>query len=76
MTITKESNFICKSSDAYVNPSTVLRIQSRFKETMTMKWAWSKKEVNLLKPLMHDIGGNCTTLSSYLDKRSISSIYK
>lgn len=55
--IPKKSDFICKSSDAYVNPSTVLSIQSRFKETMTKKCPWSKKEVDLLKRLMNDIGG-------------------
>ena len=72
--IPKESNFICKSSDAYVNPSTVLSIQNRFKETLTKKCPWSKKEVDLLKRLMRDIGGNCTQLSNYFEKRSVNSI--
>ncbi len=72
----KDSDFICKSSDAYVNPSTVLSIQSRFKKTMTKKCAWSPKEVNLLINLIKDIGGNCTILSTYLEKRSINAIYR
>ena len=72
----KESNFIFKMSDAYVNPSTVLSIQSRFKETLTKKYPWSKKEIDLLKRLIQDIGGNCTQLSNYFEKRSIKSIHK
>ena len=72
----KDSDFICKSSDAYVNPSTVLSIQSRFKKTMTKKCAWSPKEINLLINLINDIGGNCPILSTYLEKRSINAIYR
>ena len=45
----KESNFLCKSSDVYVNPSTVPNIQNRLKETITKQCPWSIKEINLLK---------------------------
>ncbi|KAK8861157.1 hypothetical protein M9Y10_012852 [Tritrichomonas musculus] len=73
--IPKESNFICKSSDIYVNPATVPNIQNRYKEKITKQCPWSLKDINLLKKLMNDIGPNCTKLSSYFEKRSIKSIY-
>ena len=43
---------------------------------MTKKCSWSEKEINLLKRLVHDIGGNCTKISNYFEKRSTTSIYK
>lgn len=72
----KESNSICKSSDVYVNPSTVPNIQNQLKETITKQCPWSTKEIILLKKLIHDIGPNCTLLSIYYEKRSVMAIYK
>ena len=72
----KNSKFIGKSSDVYVNPTTTPNIKNRLKETITKPRAWSEKEVNLLKKLIHDIGGNCTLISSYFEKRNANSIYK
>lgn len=74
--VQKNSKFLFKSSDVNVNPSTTLNIQNRFKETMTKQTPWSPKEINLLKKLNRDIGGNCSILSSYFEKMSVLSVYK
>lgn len=44
-------------------------IQNKLKETITKPRSWSEKEVNLLKKLIQDIGGNCTFISSYFEKK-------
>lgn len=43
--IPKESNFICKSSDIYVNPATVPNIQNRYKEKITKQSPWLDRDL-------------------------------
>ena len=69
-----KSNFICKSSDVFVNPSSVTKIQARIENDLGKRCRWDASEENLLIKLCNDIGSNCTKLSVYFDERTPNSI--
>ncbi len=70
------SRFICKSSDVFVNPSTVTRIQSRLENDLGKRCKWSVKEEELLIKLSKDMGSNCTKLSKYFDERTPKAVFQ
>lgn len=70
------SRYICKSSDVFVNPSSVTRIQSRYKNDLGKRCKWSSAEEELLIRLSKDMGSNCSKLSKYFDERTPIAVYQ
>ena len=70
-----QSRFFCKSSDIFVNPSTVSKIQTRLENDLGKRCRWSSQEEELLIKLNKDIGGNCTQISKYFEERTPKSIF-
>ena len=70
------SRFICKSSDVFVNPSTVTRIQSRLENDLGKRCRWSSKEEELLIKLSKDMGSNCNKLSKYFNERTSKAVFQ